>query len=138
MAKEAKHLRRLISDLETSTTPFTQSQLETLHTLLSSFATDQETVESLYHPHEDHLHSLQTASESILRSEKDRLDEGLKGIETLAAKLEYEINGLKGKVEDVDAGVGDFEKGVGRVEERVGELEKDAVKAEQGWNCTIQ
>ena len=138
IAKEAKHLQRLISDLETSTTPFTQSQLETLNTLLSTFVSDQETVESLYHPHEDHLHSLQTASESILRSEKDRLGSGLKGIETLAAKLEYEVNGLRGRVEDVDAGVGDFEKGVGRVEERVGDLEKDAAKTEQGWNCVLQ
>jgi chromosome segregation ATPase len=138
MAKEYKQLRKLISDLETTTTPFTQSQLETLQTLLSTLTSDQQTTESLYHPHEDHLHSLQTASESILRSEKERLDESLKGIETLAAKLEYEMNGLKGRVEDVDAGVGDFEKGVGRVEERVGELEKDAAKAEQGWNCAVQ
>ena len=73
-----------------------------------------------------------------MRSEKERLEESLKGIETLAAKLEYEMNGLKGRVEDVDAGVGDFEKGVGRVEERVGEMEKDAAKAEQGWNCVVQ
>jgi chromosome segregation ATPase len=138
IAKESRHLRKLIYDLETTTTPFTQSQLETLHTLLSTLALDQQTLESLYHPNEDHLQSLRTASEDILRAEKERLDESLKGIETLAAKLEYEVNGLKGRVEDVDAGVGDFEKGVGRVEERVGELEKDAAKAEQGWNCAVQ
>ena len=138
IAKESRHLRKLIYDLETTTTPFTQSQLETLHTLLSTLASDQQTLESLYHPHEDHLQSLRTASEDVLRAEKERLDESLKGIETLAAKLEYEVNGLKGRVEDVDAGVGDFEKGVGRVEERVGELERDAAKAEQGWNCAIQ
>ena len=138
IAKESRHLRRLISNLENTTTPFTQSQLETLHVLLSTLASDQQTLESLYHPHEDHLHSLRTASEEVLRADKERLDEGLKGIETLAAKLEYEVNGLKGRIEDVDGGVGDFEKGVGSVEERVGDLEKDAAKAEQGWNCAVQ
>ena len=138
IASESKQLQRMISDLETSTTPFTRSQIETLRTLLSDLASNQQTMESLYHPHEDRIHSLRDASENIKRSEKERLDESLKGIETLAAKLEYEINGLKGKVEDVDAGVGDFEKGVGRVEERVAELEKDATKADQGWNCAVQ
>lgn len=138
ISKESKHLRQLIASLENETTAFTHTQLETLQTLLSDLTSNQQTLESLYHPHEDHLHSLQTASENIMRQERDRLEEGLKGIETLAAKLEYEMNGLKGRIEDVDAGVGDFEKGVGRVEERVGELEKDARKEEGGWNCCVQ
>ncbi|KAK3699141.1 hypothetical protein LTR37_016615 [Vermiconidia calcicola] len=137
-AKESKHLQHLITELSSNTVAFTQAQLQSLASVLSKLDEDHETLESLYHPHTDRVHSLQTNSEGILRAERERLEEGGKEIETLAAKLDYEINGLKGKVEDVEAGVEDFQKGVGRVEERVKELEKDAERAEQRrWGCVV-
>ena len=137
IAKESRHLHSLISQLETSAAEFTQHQLQTLTLLLSKLESDQSTLEQLYRSPADNLHSLQNTSDGILRAERERLEEGSKEIETLAAKLEYEINGLKGRLEDVEAGVGDFEKGVGRVEERVGWLEKEGEKDEKrGW-CVV-
>jgi hypothetical protein len=137
-AENSKQLRHLINELSSSTAAFTQAQLYSLTSLINKADEDQQTLESIYRPHVDHMHALQTDSEGIVRAEKERLEEAGKDIEMLAAKLEYEINGLKGKVEDVEAGVEDFAKGVGRVEDRVREMEKDAERAEKsGWRCTV-
>lgn len=138
IAESSKHLRHLINDLNMNTAAFTQAQLYTLSSLLTKYDEDQQTLESLYRPHVDHLHALQTDAEGIVRSEREALEEKSKEIEGLAAKLEYEINGLRAKVEDVEVGVQDFAKGVGRVEDRVRELEKDAERSEQrGWRCVV-
>ena len=134
-AKEAKHLRSAINEVNLETAGWTQEQLRILQGLLTQADRDQEMLERMYHEHMDPVKSLQTNSEALFRDEKERLEEGGKEIETLVAKLEYEINGLKSRVEDVEAGVGDFEKGVGRVEDRVTDLEKEGDKP--GWRCVV-
>ncbi len=137
-ADELKQLRHLIAELSTNTVAFTQAQLYSLTSLITKCDEDQETLESMYRPQLDRTHALRGGTETITRSEKERLEESAKEIETLAAKLDYEVSGLKGKVEDVAVGVEDFAKGVGRVEDRVRELEKDAARAEQkGWSCVM-
>jgi hypothetical protein len=138
-AKESAQLQQMIQLLTLSTATFTQEQLETLRDLLHKLEQDQQILtEKIYEPCAEREHNLQTHSETVLRGEQDHLGEAGKELETLAAKLEYEINGLKGRVEEVQAGVGDFERSVRRVEERVGELEKDEKKAaERGWGCVV-
>jgi predicted nucleic acid-binding Zn-ribbon protein len=112
-------------------------QIEALNELLTQSASDQDALETLYEPHLKAVRELQTHSEGLMRSEKERFEEYGKEVETLAAKLDYEIAGLKGRVEDVAVGVGDFEKGVRRVEERVGDLEREGQKADGWWQCRV-
>ena len=130
-------LRLALSHLSTSTGPWTQSQMHTLTGLLEQADSDQAALEDLHAPYMENVHTLQAHAESVLRQEREGLEEGGKEIETLAAKLEYEIAGLKGKLEDVEVGVLDFRKGVGRVEERVRELERDEGKAAGWWGCSV-
>jgi len=137
LARQTKHIRLAISELGTITADWTQEQLRTLALLLQQADRDEDYLEnSLHNPHLEHVNYLQTHSEGVLREQKERLEEGGKEVETLAAKLEYEINGLRGRVEDVEAGVSDFSEGVGRVEDRVKELEKDGEKR-TGWGCVM-
>jgi hypothetical protein len=133
LATEAKSLRLALNALTTTTAPWTQSQLAILDTILKKVDSDITTLTSLHEPYLDRVSALQAHSEGVVRTERERMDEGIKEIETLAAKLEYEVNGLRGRIEDVEAGVQDYEKGVKTVEERVRELERDAERAEQGW-----
>lgn len=135
-AKKSKHLRHLITLLHSQTASWTSSQINLLQTILEQHDRDQETLDSLHQPHLQSVREIQLHSEGILRDMRDRFEEGVKEIETVAAKLEYEISALRSKVEDVDAGVGDFEKGVERVEERVAELEREGEK--KGWGCIVQ
>ncbi|KAK3674183.1 hypothetical protein LTR78_006030 [Recurvomyces mirabilis] len=138
LTKQNQALHASLQQLQTTTSPWTQTQLSVLTTLLASTDTNGETLHEIHDPLVDQVQALQAHSESILRSEKERLEEGSKEIETFAAKLEYELNGLRGRVEDVEQGVNDFEKGVREVEQRVEGLEKQAGK-QGGWfgDCCV-
>ncbi|KAM3425619.1 hypothetical protein BST61_g7566 [Cercospora zeina] len=136
-AEEFKKLRALITLLQTRTVTWTQSQLEEMHMFLDKTDRDQEKLDQMHLPRQQIVRELRTHTEGMLREEKDRLEVGGKEIETLVAKLEYEIDALKTKVEDVRVAVGDYEKGVIRIEERVSELEKEAERS-SSWTCTVQ
>jgi predicted nucleic acid-binding Zn-ribbon protein len=125
-----------ITTLNDSTTPWTQSQLSALSTVLTQASQDQETLVSLLQPLESHLQALRERSDAALREGREHLDGGVKEVETLGARLEYEINELRSKVEDVEVGVADFEKGVVRVEERVAELEAEG-ESDARWRCVV-
>ncbi|KAK4503457.1 hypothetical protein PRZ48_004372 [Zasmidium cellare] len=135
-AKEAKRLRSLITVLQSETTEWTTGQIRRLDQILEQCDYDQGTLESLHYPKLQAVREMQVHSEGVLREAKERLEEGAKEIETYAAKLDYEIGGLRSRVEDVQAGVEDYERGVRRVEERVVELEKEGEK--KGWGCSVQ
>lgn len=134
-AAEAKHLRHLIALLHTDTAPYTAAQIERLNSeFLSGQDSDIEALSAMLERREDELRDLQAHSETLMRGETERFEEGGKEIETLSAKLDYEIQGLRSRIEDAAANVGDYEKSVRRVEERVLDLERDA---ERGWGCGV-
>lgn len=134
-AEEAKHLRHLIALLHTDTAPFTAAQIERLNSeFLTRQDSDMEVLGGMLERREDEMRDLQAHSETLMRNETERFEEGVKEIETLSAKLDYEIQGLRSRIEDAAANVGDYEKSVVRVEERVVDLERDA---EKGWGCVV-
>jgi chromosome segregation ATPase len=102
---------------------WTREQLLATRHLLTTADLDQNYMDSLYRPSAQNLQDVRDASEVLLIDERDALHEGAKELETLAQRLDYEIEGLKGKVEDVEVNVGDFERAVIGIEQRIGELE---------------
>ncbi|KAF2721317.1 hypothetical protein K431DRAFT_284928 [Polychaeton citri CBS 116435] len=137
LAAEAKQLRLAIDQISFSGADWTQKQLSVLQDILSQSDRDQEELNSTYYPYMNRVQSLQTNSEALYRDQKERMEETTKEIETLAAKLDYEMNGLKGRAEDVEAAVADFEKGIERVEGRVKDLEDEEDRAQRGWGCVV-
>ncbi|USW53758.1 hypothetical protein Slin15195_G070770 [Septoria linicola] len=137
IASEAKKLRTLIVALQAETATWTQDQLRKMQSFLEQADRDQELLDNMHLPHQQTVRELQSHSGGMLREEKDRFEEGTKEIETLVAKLEYELDALKSKVTDADAAVTDYEKGVVRIEQRVSDLEKEADNG-NGWSCTVQ
>ncbi|KAL0264508.1 hypothetical protein SLS55_000458 [Diplodia seriata] len=93
---------------------------------------DQQDLEEIYYPRLDEYNSLREESKEMLSQERAGLHEAIKDIETLGAKLEYEVNALRGKVEDVEDGVSEFEKQVLVVEDMVQMLE-DECRPREGW-----
>ena len=135
-AEDAKRLRHIVEHLRSHTVTWTQAQLDTLAEYSQQTDRDLHTVEQMHEPQVHHVQSLQAHSEGILIDDKEQLVEGIREIEAMGAKLDYEIDGLRTKVEDVEAGVSDFEKGVARVEERVVELEKEGERR-LAWGCIV-
>jgi len=129
-------LAATVTHLTTHTAPWTSTQLANLGALSDRLANDETTLAELQNPHIEHVHSLQAQAEGVLRVQRERLDEGGKELETLVARLDYEVGALKGRVEDVEQAVRDFEGGVRRVEDRVRELEKDGER-DGGRRCVL-
>lgn len=129
-------LAAAITHLTTHTASWTYDQLANLGSLSDCFADDETTLIEQQRAHSEHVNALQARAESVLRTQRERLEEMGKGLETLVARLDYEIGGLKDRVEDVEQAVMDFEGGVRRVEERVSELEKDGER-DGGKRCVM-
>ena len=87
--------------------------------------------ESFYKRSEEY-EALRQATTDLVGEEKASLNEALRDIEVLGARLEYELNALLSKVEDVEDGVGEFERQVQYLEERVVALEEEEAR-DQSW-----
>ena len=130
-AEQCRALRRTIAHLGADVGSWVERKLSNVEALDVLAAQDAEQLNSLYYPRKDEYHSLQEGSREIVAEEKEVLKEAVKEVETLGAKLEYEIAALRGKVEDVESAVMEFERQVIYTEERVRELIK--IGNEEGW-----
>ncbi|KAL9607943.1 MAG: hypothetical protein Q9167_007194 [Letrouitia subvulpina] len=79
---------------------------------------DQENLDAVHRQKLEEHHALQQASDELLVEEKASLSEAVKYLDTLSAKLEYELNVLQSRVEDVENAVLEFERQVTQVEWR--------------------
>ncbi|THW32117.1 hypothetical protein D6D22_09796, partial [Aureobasidium pullulans] len=112
ISSDLKYLRSAIATLDRKEATWTRTQLLLTHDLLTTADEDQSYLDSIYRPCASNLQDLRDATEAVLVDERDVLHEGAKELETLAQRLDYEIEGLRGKVEDVEVNVGDFERAV--------------------------
>lgn len=108
------------------------TQLASLTTLDADLEATTTHLSTLSLPHNTNFSQIHTSSQNMIRDERDGLDSGLREIELLNSKLEYEINVLRSRVEDVEEGVDEFEKQVGAVEDRVKEIEI-LLRPKEGW-----
>ena len=133
-SSDLKGIRAALANLDKTEAAWTRTQLFALRALLDEADNHAQAIEDLYYSPLHGLQDLRDASAGILRDEKEALGEAGKELETLAARMDYEISALGGKIEDVEVGVGDFERSVGHVEERVNEME--AGDRDSGW-CVV-
>ncbi|KAK5020092.1 hypothetical protein LTR60_000842, partial [Cryomyces antarcticus] len=110
LAFDAKLARASIALLSSDTGAWAQRQLEQLQELSHQADLDIRQLQSLYNPRLDAFEALKQQSGETIMQTRQHLSEGVKEVETLAAKLEYELGGLRGKVGDVEDSVEDFEK----------------------------
>ena len=116
--------------------PWIEAKLAQIEAFDEQCGRDQSKLEMVYHHKIEEKHALQDASDELLSHEKAALTEANKEIETLGAKLEYELNALQSKVEEVEDGVVEFERQVGLIEARVKEQLSDDERfggPKEGW-----
>ncbi|GAB7344221.1 hypothetical protein MBLNU457_2111t1 [Dothideomycetes sp. NU457] len=130
-----QNLREELADLSRREATWTHARIDALTSLIPSADADISFAESsLYEPSQRYAEIKDLAAAS-LRDEKDIIGEGRKELETLAAKLDYEIANLRSKVEDAEVGVKDFERSVEAVDTKLKELEGEWEKSEK-WSWT--
>ena len=79
-------------------------------------------LKNLYHQRLDDFMSLQTTSQDLMNEERSALTEGVRKVDILGAKLDYELNVLESRIEDVENGVADFEKSIEQIESKIDSL----------------
>ncbi|KAF2661954.1 hypothetical protein K491DRAFT_335893 [Lophiostoma macrostomum CBS 122681] len=134
LSTETKRLHHQLSLVSEVDAQWTETQVQEIRDLDAQAEADIQELESLYYPRLESYHALREDAHEIISRERVQLQDAMRDLETLGAKLEYEVHGLKNKVDDVDDGVNELEKQVLFVESRIEELENQRGKQKkEGW-----
>ncbi|KAJ9215324.1 hypothetical protein DTO166G4_2978 [Paecilomyces variotii] len=117
-----------ILELGQRTLPWVEKQVDAVDSLNQRANSRQEELGSIYLELLHQYQSLREESGTLLAKESSDITEGLKQVEMLGAKLDYELNVLESRVEDVEAGLEEFERHVIEIETRT----KDLIQGEKG------
>lgn len=134
LSSDLKALRHRLALLSSTEASWTESAVQMVTSLDAQAEADMEALEQLYYPHLDEYESLREDALEVISRERLQVQEAMRDLETLGAKLEYEIGALRGKIEDVDDGVAELERQVQDIEAR----ERDMYEAfgkgmKEGW-----
>ncbi|KAM5355373.1 hypothetical protein ACJ41O_002019 [Fusarium nematophilum] len=111
--------------------PWVAEKLKAVELLDDRYSREKEELHALYYQLNEACQRMRISSHELLAEERSHLTEGLKEVEVLVARLDYEINALLQKVIDVEDGIVTFERQVEDMEERA-----DALKIQletEGW-----
>ncbi|KAF3764629.1 hypothetical protein M406DRAFT_216454, partial [Cryphonectria parasitica EP155] len=113
-----------ILTLQTSLSPWVTSKVNDVEALKEAYKTQDESLQQAYYAFSDEHQRIKQNSAEMIAEERGRVTMAVKDVEVQVAKLEYEINALLSKVQDVEDGVAGFEATVLEVEQQAEELKK--------------
>ncbi|KAF4971801.1 hypothetical protein FSARC_1494 [Fusarium sarcochroum] len=127
----AQHFNKQMEEMKDKIEPWVTEKLSAVELLDDRYAKDKEELHALYYQLNEACQRMRISSHELLAEERSHLTEGLKEVEVLVARLDYEINALLQKVVDVEDGIVTFERQVEDMEKRA-----EALKAQletEGW-----
>ncbi|KAI1081980.1 hypothetical protein F5B20DRAFT_533971 [Whalleya microplaca] len=122
LAEVARSLYVNILDIQQGIEPWVDTKIKSIDEIDEHFARQVEEVEALYYQRTDAYRRAKEGSQEAIGEQRAHITEALKEVEVLAAKLEYEINALVSRVQDVEDGAAQFEIQVDDMERRAEEL----------------
>ncbi|KAK6949222.1 hypothetical protein Daesc_009296 [Daldinia eschscholtzii] len=122
LAELARSLYVDVLDIKQSIEPWTDSKVKSVVEIDDYYARQQEELQTLYDRLAEAYRRTKEDSQETIAAQRARITEALGEVGVQAAKLEYEINALVSRVQDVEEGVAQFEKQVDEVERRADEL----------------
>ncbi|KAJ9428263.1 hypothetical protein QL093DRAFT_2130413 [Fusarium oxysporum] len=127
----AQHFNQCLEEMKHRIEPWVIEKISAVEALDERYAKDKEEMHALYYQLNEACQRMRITSHELLAEERSHLLEGLKEVEALVARLDYEINALLQKVVDVEDGIVTFERQVEDMENRA-----EALKAQletEGW-----
>ncbi|KAI9931664.1 hypothetical protein ASPWEDRAFT_103827 [Aspergillus wentii DTO 134E9] len=130
-ASDARIFSSRILELSENTVPWVERQVGAVDGLNQILYDRHEEVNTVYLERLEEYQKLRERSSDLLTQEHSYCMDSMKKVELMGAKLDYELNVLGSKVEDVESGLGEFERHVIEIETRVqaliqGEEEKQS------------
>ncbi|KAM5382472.1 hypothetical protein ACJA88_004267 [Fusarium oxysporum] len=127
----AQHFNQCLEEMKHRIEPWVIEKISAVEALDERYAKDKEEMHALYYQLNEACQRMRITSHELLAEERSHLLEGLKEVEALVARLDYEINALLQKVVDVEDGIVTFERQVEDMENRA-EVLKAQLETE-GW-----
>lgn len=134
LLSDAQIFNSRVLELTQKTVPWVEEQVASVEHLHQSGTTLQGELGYLYPEHLEEARALRERINQLLGDESSRMTEEVKKIELLGAKLDYELNVLESKVEDVEEGLQDFERNVSEIEGRIKDLVKGERMNDTSWS----
>jgi hypothetical protein len=119
---EALRKAKRIQLIQQGLIPYTEDRVSHVENLESAAQQHVEQLNGLYYHRLDEYQSQQATSSDIISREKSELTEGFRRVEMLGAKLDYELDALQSRMQEVEDGVDDFERNVAAIEAKVRQL----------------
>ena len=138
LASDVRLFSSRILELRDYTAPWVECQVRSVDGL-STFLYDQhEELNSVYLERFGDFQRLRERSTDLLTDEQSYLNDGVKRVELLGAKLDYELHVLESKVEDMEEGLTDFERHIVNVEGRIKGLVQGEEEHSSSWMTWIR
>ncbi|KAJ5219285.1 uncharacterized protein N7498_001384 [Penicillium cinerascens] len=119
LASDARIFSSRILELSERTVPWVERQVDAVDGLNKRLYERHEELNSVYLERFGDYQKLRERSSDLLSDEQSHLSDGVKRVELLGAKLDYELHVLESKVEDMEEGLTDFERHIVNVETRI-------------------
>jgi hypothetical protein len=123
ISRNFQHLYEKVEWLQNNIGPWVERKVDSVDTLDDQAGQDQEGFQALQYQLSESYQAVKQNSQGIIADERGHVAELIKDVDVLGAKLEYEINALVSKVQDVEDGVTQFQRQVDDLENRASELE---------------
>ncbi|KAI2627995.1 hypothetical protein GGS26DRAFT_560677 [Hypomontagnella submonticulosa] len=120
----ARSLYVNILDVKQNVEPWVEAKIKLIENIDHHYGRQQEELQALYEERADAYRRTKENSEETITEQRARITEALSDVGVQAAKLEYEINALVSRVQDMEDGVLQFELQVDDVERRAEELKR--------------
>ncbi|KAJ5861134.1 uncharacterized protein N7529_008444 [Penicillium soppii] len=137
LASEGRIFSSRILELSEHTAPWVERQVDSVDGLNQVLYDRHEEINSVYLDRFADYQRLRERSSDILLDENHHLADGVKRVELLGAKLDYELHVLESKVEDMEAGLSDFDRHIVNVETRIKALVKGEEQHDTSWTAWI-
>ncbi|KAJ5455356.1 hypothetical protein N7475_010477 [Penicillium sp. IBT 31633x] len=137
LASEGRIFSSRILELSQHTVPWVERQVDSVDGLNQILYDRHEELNSVYLERFADYQRLRERSSDLLIDESHYLADGVKRVELLGAKLDYELHVLESKVEDMEAGLGDFDRHIVHLETRIKALVKGEERHDTSWKAWI-
>lgn len=134
MASDARIFSGRILDLSQNTATWVEDQVSAVEELQHKTDSRHDELHNIYMGRLQEYQFLRTASSDVISREGASLQDDIKHVEMLGAKLDYELNVLQSRVEEVEGGVEEFERHVVQIETRVKDLvDEEKTSSSTSW-----
>ncbi|KAJ5503553.1 hypothetical protein N7463_006427 [Penicillium fimorum] len=137
LSSEGRIFSSRIQELSQHTVPWVERQVDSVEGLNQLLYDRHDELNSVYLERFADYQRLRERSSDILIDESHHLADGVKRVELLGAKLDYELHVLESKVDDMEAGLGDFDRHIVNVETRIKALIKGEERHDTSWTAWI-